>query len=56
VAKTQDHKGRGATLSPDNRYSDVQYKAVDNGWHQDEQPDQFRTQLFIDTSKKNYYL
>lgn len=52
MAKTHDYKGRGATLSPDNRYSDVQVEAFDDGWYQDAQPDQFRTHLFTDTSKK----
>lgn len=52
MAKTQSHKGRGATLSPDNRYCDVQRELVDDGWFQNEQPDKVATQLLIDSARK----
>lgn len=52
MSKTQDLKGRGATFSPDNRYSDVQREAFDDGWYQDELPDKVPTQLLIDSAKK----
>ncbi len=45
-------KGRGATLSPDNRYSVTQREAIDDGWYQDEQPEKIPTQLLIDSAKK----
>ena len=52
MAKTHSHKGRGATLSPDNRYSQTQREAFDDGWYQDELPEQVPTRLFVDSAKK----
>lgn len=52
MSKTHQHKGRGATLSPDNRYSGHQHEAFDDGWYPEEQPDRVRTQLYIDNSRK----
>jgi DNA repair photolyase len=52
MAKNQSYKGRGATFSPDNRYTDITREAFDDGWQPDEQPTQLKTQLLIDNSKK----
>lgn len=52
MAKTHSHKGRGATVSPDNRYSRTRREAFDDGWHADEQPEQVPTRLFVDSAKK----
>ena len=52
MSKTHHYKGRGATLSPDNRYSATQREPFDDGWHQDEQPERAPTRLFVDSAKK----
>ncbi len=51
MAKQHTRKGRGATLSPDNRYSDTTREHVDDGWQADEQAAQIKTQLLIDSAK-----
>ncbi len=49
----QVHKGRGATLSPSNRYSALSREDVDDGWGSLElPPDTPRTTLSIDTSRR----
>lgn len=52
MSKTHQYKGRGATLSPDNRFSEIQREAFDDGWYPDEQADQVHTHLYIDSAKK----
>ena len=52
MSKTQQYKGRGASLSPDNRYSEIRREAFDDGWQPEEQADKVHTQLFIDNTKK----
>lgn len=52
MSKNHLHKGRGATLSPDNRYADAQREAFDDGWYQDELPNKPTTQLLVDSAKK----
>jgi DNA repair photolyase len=52
MSKTHQYKGRGATLSPDNRYSATQRERFDDGWHPDELPEQVPTRLLVDTAKK----
>ncbi|MDH5447246.1 MAG: PA0069 family radical SAM protein [Gammaproteobacteria bacterium] len=52
MPKSSLYKGRGASHSPDNRYSDVQRENIDDGWHQGEQAVKLKTQLFIDNAKK----
>lgn len=49
----QVHKGRGATLSPSNRYSALSREDVDDGWGSLDLPvDAPRTTLSIDTSRR----
>lgn len=49
----QVHKGRGATLSPSNRYSALSREDVDDGWGNLELPaDTPRTTLSVDTSRR----
>jgi DNA repair photolyase len=52
MAKTQQYKGRGATLSPDNRYGNEQREAFHDGWFADECPEQIATQLLVDKARK----
>jgi DNA repair photolyase len=52
MSKTHQYKGRGATLSPDNRYSATQRERFDDGWHPEELPEQVPTRLLVDTAKK----
>jgi DNA repair photolyase len=52
MAKTQQYKGRGATLSPDNRYGNQQREAFHDGWFAEECPEQIATQLFVDKARK----
>jgi len=52
MAKTQNFKGRGATISPDNRYTEIRRESFDDGWSTDEQLEKIQTQLFIDNAKK----
>jgi len=55
VASASDprsHRGRGATLSPDNRYSKTAHEAIDDGWGRlDAEPDPLHTTLAVDTSR-----
>ena len=51
MAKTQLYRGRGATLSPDNRYSAEQRETFDDGWFQDEPLEKVPTELRIDRAK-----
>ena len=52
MAKTQPYKGRGATLSPDNRYSDERREVFDDGWFQDEPVEKISTELLVDRASK----
>lgn len=46
------HRGRGATFSPDNRYSAFSHQALDDGWGNLDAPlDPLRTTLTHDTSR-----
>ncbi|MDH5180247.1 MAG: radical SAM protein, partial [Gammaproteobacteria bacterium] len=46
-------KGRGATLSPNNRYAEHRREAVDDGWgNQDEAPAPLHTSLTVDKSSR----
>ena len=50
--KQHVYKGRGATLSPDNRYLDQVREVFDDGWRErDPAPARVRTCLSVDTSR-----
>lgn len=52
MPKSHHYTGRGASISPDNRYTDIKREVVDDGWYVEEQPGKIKTQLFIDNTKK----
>ena len=52
MSRTHLYKGRGASLSPDNRYSKLQHEAFDDGWQRDEPLTPVRTRLSVDSSRK----
>ena len=52
MAKIHTHRGRGATFSADNRYSEFQKEAFDDGWGESELQAQIPTSLMIDNAKK----
>ena len=45
-------KGRGATLNPDGRYLDTEREVFDDGWDDQEQPEQIRTSVTDEHPKK----
>jgi len=53
MKKTDQYHGRGATISPDNRYSNNQRDYFDDGWGESdsEQSKKTSTQLMIDNAK-----
>lgn len=49
----QSQKGRGATISPDNRYSAFSREDIDDGWDNLEEPvPSLQTTLTKDTSRR----
>jgi len=51
MAKNHAYRGRGSTISPDNRYSNYQREAFDDGWEGEAPPNKITTQLMIDKAK-----
>lgn len=44
-------KGRGALSNPGNRYAHRTKEDVDDGWHQEPEPEQIATELIVDASR-----
>ncbi len=44
-------KGRGALSNPGNRFSQRSTEAVEDGWHQEPEPEQIPTELIVDASR-----
>jgi DNA repair photolyase len=44
-------KGRGALSNPGNRFAHRATESVDDGWHQEPEPEQIATELIVDASR-----
>ncbi|MEY2854182.1 MAG: hypothetical protein RL030_1314 [Pseudomonadota bacterium] len=48
---TGGYRGRGALSNPGNRFAHRATESVDDGWHQEAEPEQIATELIIDASR-----